>query len=586
MQLRRFALPYAIAVLLLITPALHILALHIVGLDNPFVVTIQLLRPIVTLSGMLFLLWVGLNMRRTRRWTWFLLALTHAFAALFSYIKIVHNVTVELPFMNILWMVIYFFGFLSAAIALNPYDYKIGTSVRVVMASIIVTFSVYIVLTGILPRVFAMYPWQPNHFHYIINIAFDIGILFAISVKTINLRGKTDKVLYLLFVSFCCVLFADSLLLWLKWVPWGVQFEGPFFPIYPLYALYVAIGVFAAYCDLVDRPPSLSTSFEQPLFEWILWTFVPPLFALLALTSIQLFAINAQSLLTLLIIAVISYEIIAAYDYWRVHHALRVAHAKEAQARRLVRFLEHELHDRVKELKGATDILWEILDPHRGQYFDVEPEELLAQSDEIIEDLHTLLQQLLILSNDGTPIVKRQYIAVKPLCERAKKRVQATLLRTCPNVSIIVQATDNLIACGDELFIELALTTSLRNAIEGLARKPTHENDQIIVSATQEGNRIILRVDDTGLGFTSEMLKKLGIARMPDGHLSTGESSKPGGHGIGLALIDRVATMHNGFCKFGNRSDSGAWIVFDVPCWSQVTVPEAATFIQRDLVRE
>jgi signal transduction histidine kinase len=70
-----------------------------------------------------------------------------------------------------------------------------------------------------------------------------------------------------------------------------------------------------------------------------------------------------------------------------------------------------------------------------------------------------------------------------------------------------------------------------------------------------------VRLSDNGPGFPAALLEAIALARQSEGGFVLGWSSKTGGSGLGLALMDRVAQLHGGHLTIGNTTDGpGAWV--------------------------
>ena len=75
------------------------------------------------------------------------------------------------------------------------------------------------------------------------------------------------------------------------------------------------------------------------------------------------------------------------------------------------------------------------------------------------------------------------------------------------------------------------------------AAKYTEEGGQIWLTAQQEGEEVVLRVRDTGVGITPELLPRIfDLFTQADRTLDRSQ----GGLGIGLSLVQRLVELHGG----------------------------------------
>nr|WP_269129404.1 PAS domain-containing sensor histidine kinase [Ramlibacter alkalitolerans] len=93
-----------------------------------------------------------------------------------------------------------------------------------------------------------------------------------------------------------------------------------------------------------------------------------------------------------------------------------------------------------------------------------------------------------------------------------------------------------LVADADRL--HQAVANLLTNAI-----KYTPDGGSIWVKVTQEGDDMVLRVQDTGIGIAPEMLPRIFQIFTQESRAS---DLVPGGLGVGLAIVSQIAELHGG----------------------------------------
>jgi signal transduction histidine kinase len=114
----------------------------------------------------------------------------------------------------------------------------------------------------------------------------------------------------------------------------------------------------------------------------------------------------------------------------------------------------------------------------------------------------------------------------------------------------VVEAT--VLADRDRL--ALALDALLENAIAH-----TESGDQIEVSARRENGQVVLSVADSGVGIETHDLQRIfhRFARA-----STHRNREAGGFGLGLAIVQAIATAHHGSVKVHSTPGHGA--IFEI----------------------
>jgi C4-dicarboxylate-specific signal transduction histidine kinase len=112
---------------------------------------------------------------------------------------------------------------------------------------------------------------------------------------------------------------------------------------------------------------------------------------------------------------------------------------------------------------------------------------------------------------------------------------------------------------GDPIQLSQIILNVLRNAMEALM--PVTQR-VIHVSCDRVGERAILRIRDTGAGFSPETLAQAGTPFF---------TTKPAGLGLGLSISRSIATQHGGTLIFSNASadGGGAIIELNLPALSQ-----------------
>jgi len=121
---------------------------------------------------------------------------------------------------------------------------------------------------------------------------------------------------------------------------------------------------------------------------------------------------------------------------------------------------------------------------------------------------------------------------------------------------IVVPAVDPVWVKGDALQLSQVLINVYRNAIEALQRSVRRE---IHVRLLPIGDRVTLRISDSGPGLTPDMLQKVGTPFL---------TTKAGGLGLGLTIARSIIAQHQGALSVGNADGGGARIDIDLPLLS------------------
>ncbi len=211
-----------------------------------------------------------------------------------------------------------------------------------------------------------------------------------------------------------------------------------------------------------------------------------------------------------------------------------------AEIGRMTSTLAHEIRNPVASLAGAVDLLEQDLVP-------AEREEIVAMARGRLGQMKSLLDDVLRLARPlkgpPTPFDPGQVI-----------RSAAVGARTDPlfkGVDVRVEVgRDTILAVGHEEPVRQAVTNLLLNA--GQAQKG---RGTVTASLSREEGWAVIRVRDEGPGIPPDLREKVFEAFW---------TTKPGGTGLGLAFVRRVADAAGGRV-YVEPSDRGACLRIDLP---------------------
>jgi nitrogen fixation/metabolism regulation signal transduction histidine kinase len=202
--------------------------------------------------------------------------------------------------------------------------------------------------------------------------------------------------------------------------------------------------------------------------------------------------------------------------------------------------LAHEFKNALAALHGYAQLLQSIELDDRAQ----------AASGALLDEVRNLSSMVSAFLNFARP----QPLEVSPL------RLDA-LVRECVE-DLETSFTENQVAVelsllpveigGDERMLRQALLNLIRNAIEAVDSDSERRLVRIVMaqgSPNHDSGEVSVEISDTGAGIPVESLNKIFLPFF---------TTKPRGHGIGLALTYRVITEHSGVLTAGNGPDGGA----------------------------
>ncbi|RYF39662.1 MAG: PAS domain-containing sensor histidine kinase [Comamonadaceae bacterium] len=191
------------------------------------------------------------------------------------------------------------------------------------------------------------------------------------------------------------------------------------------------------------------------------------------------------------------------------------------------------IHRQIAVLKGLAD---DLMDLARGQHAGFE----LA-----LERVH--LQKLLLDAvGDLQAAAQEKRVTLVPVMQEVPIHIDADPRR-------LLQVILNLL---------------------GNALKYTPAGGQVFLKAVEEGHEVAIRVEDTGIGISAEMLPKIFEFFTQD---AAARKMAPGGLGVGLGLVRQIVEAHHG--SVGARSagqEKGSEFTLRLPLVAHVPPAPAA----------
>jgi len=224
--------------------------------------------------------------------------------------------------------------------------------------------------------------------------------------------------------------------------------------------------------------------------------------------------------------------------YWDKRHVSQ-AHSMyaeyvqdtEQKRRHFLRRLDHEIKNPLTGLRAALVNLQEAKAAderwHAGQ-----------NASRAVERLTRLLTDLRKLADLDERTIERYAVDVPDLLEDVVDAARAIPAYEGRSISLLIPKIPSPFPkiTGDRDLLVLAVYNLVENAL-----KFTSANDSVEVRALEDGRAIVIEVADSGAGIASEDLSKI-FEELYRG--SNARSTE--GSGLGLALVNRIATLHGG----------------------------------------
>jgi PAS domain S-box-containing protein len=213
----------------------------------------------------------------------------------------------------------------------------------------------------------------------------------------------------------------------------------------------------------------------------------------------------------------------------------RVAELAEADRRKdeFLATLAHELRNPLAPIRNALH----LMRGHQGSTHAIEPERAMAERQ--VVHLARLIDDLMDIAriSRGKIELRKETLLLAPLVERAVESVRPALDERHHRLDVLLPETPIWLAA-DPTRLEQILGNLLNNAI-----KYTEPGGTIGVAVASEGDDVVIRVRDSGIGIEPELLPRVfEIFVQAEDH----QDRSQGGLGIGLSLVRRLVEMHGG----------------------------------------
>ena len=206
------------------------------------------------------------------------------------------------------------------------------------------------------------------------------------------------------------------------------------------------------------------------------------------------------------------------------------------------------------ELRTPLALMQARLELFSAEHPDVLPEtaEFLALLREQTERLTQMTKTLLEMSN-LQQVSRNERIQLAPMIEEIFTDLAS--LAEKKEISLVYDG-DGVMTGSDALIYRLLFNLT-ENAV-----KYNHPGGRVRVSVTQEPEKLLIRVSDTGCGIPGEYQQSI---FQPFFRVDKSRSREFGGAGLGLSLVWEIANLHGGRVWVAESSEGGTTIAVELP---------------------
>ena len=206
------------------------------------------------------------------------------------------------------------------------------------------------------------------------------------------------------------------------------------------------------------------------------------------------------------------------------------------------------------ELRTPLALMQAQLELFSAEHPAVLPEtaEFLTLLREQTERLTQMTRTLLEMSN-LQQVARNERIQLAPMIEE----IFTDLAPLSDKRGVTLTAEGDGIMTGSDALIYRLIFNLTENAV-----KYNRQGGSVRISVTQEPEKLLLRVSDTGCGIPEEYQRSI---FQPFFRVDKSRSREYGGAGLGLSLVWEIADLHGGSVWVEESSDKGTTIAVELP---------------------
>lgn len=221
----------------------------------------------------------------------------------------------------------------------------------------------------------------------------------------------------------------------------------------------------------------------------------------------------------------------------------------EQGRQRFLRRLDHEMKNPLTGLRAAVVNLQETRSSDERQRAS-------ENANRAVERLTRLLNDLRKLSDLEERSIEHRPVHIPELLDEVVEAARTIPAYQGRNLSLFITKVPSPLppVIGDRDLLSLAVYNLVENAL-----KFTTANDSVEVRALEDGKAVVVEVADSGPGIAAEDLPKI-FEELYRG--SNARSTE--GSGLGLALVNRIVSLHGGQIDVRSRQNGPRGTVFTI----------------------
>ena len=236
----------------------------------------------------------------------------------------------------------------------------------------------------------------------------------------------------------------------------------------------------------------------------------------------------------------------AAWRHIIDRRSLRASQREKTRYQKAMQFVTHEMRTPLTAIQGSSELI-----SRYGAMPELKRKEMADLINSESKRLARMIETFLSVErlSAGQMEMKTERFPLTAIVQRCTERAQPLADRK--QIEIVVDPIPRDELVGDLELMEYAVYNLLTNAIKYSPR----ETRVIISGATEKGERLLLSVQDQGIG-----MDKKEVGRIFEKFYRTKRAEQTGeaGTGIGLSIVDQIVSQHGGSIHVESEPGKGS----------------------------
>jgi signal transduction histidine kinase len=260
-----------------------------------------------------------------------------------------------------------------------------------------------------------------------------------------------------------------------------------------------------------------------------------------------------QLMLTQIIISIIFLLVSIVIGYMMSRRAMKPIMQSFEKQQKFTADASHELRTPLAVLYSSI----EVLESEEGERMSEFSKQVILDMKDEIKRMTSLVSDLLTLARADASVVKLTFVEF--MLDDELDRVFRSFVPIASQRAIDLihpEDTEVLLRADQERFRQL-LVILLDNAMQYTAK-----GGQIIIDAVVQGNMLILRVQDTGIGIPEDKIQEI-FERF--NRLDESRNRTDGHAGLGLSIAKWIIEAHRGSIRVESKLGEGSMFIVMLP---------------------